>query len=394
MENKKYYNREKRMKLISDSHFDIREYYGDLIILYPEGYPELVAPLRERLDISGHVYHCRAVGESLLVKGNAFDEIVTLLNHCACLIPVLNKQLFEEENLVSCSMFWYFIGYIRSKLQESIVPYIPKNQDDGVPDLKGTPLQGIDIIFDADTFMSKIPEKFASKLLRYNYYENRTTNFYAARRINFQCLRISFNIYEEAFQNAKLYYNDITGYNRSDSEFDNFLEEHLICGCRVVSFGAEERLEPQMMVYKEEVHPYIADYPKSFVGKKSYRRFTANEREESGIRAEFVFDVLIPVHKILGAYIKCYLTCRDTDCPVFMLLALMEPDFAEGSISELDFDRYEDASYWKGIYPEQSHVDTRFNRLYFSLNFELLRPLLKADPALNVGETVDFIFPQ
>lgn len=382
------------MKLLSDSQFDIREYYGNLVLLYPEGRADLIAPLRERLDISGHVYYCCAVGPSLLLKGSTFDDVVMLLDRCVCLIPVLTKELFDEENLIVCSLYWYFIGYIRSKLQESIVPYIPADLVKEKPDLKGTPLQGIDIMYDVDTFMEKIPAKFATKLLCYNYYENKTTNFYAARRINFQCLRVYFRIYEQAFKNAKEYYNDITGYNRSDSEFDSYLENNLICGCRVVSFGAESRLEPQMMVYQDEVHPYITDYPKSLTGKKSYRRLTEKEREETGIRAEMTADVLIPVHKILGAYIKCYLTCPDADCPVFMLLALMEPDFTDGQISECDYDQYEDVSYWKGIYPAESHIDTRLNRLYFLLNFKTTQPLLTADPSLNVGETVDFIFPQ
>ena len=56
------------MKRISDSHFDIRDYFGDLVILYPEGYADPVASLRERPDISGHVYHCLAAGKSLLEK--------------------------------------------------------------------------------------------------------------------------------------------------------------------------------------------------------------------------------------------------------------------------------------------------------------------------------------
>lgn len=378
------------MKLLSDSKFDIRQFYGNLVFLYPENHKELVNPLLERLDLSGHVYYCRAVGPSLLLKGDAFDEIVSLLDRCVCLVPVMNGELFEKEHTVSRSMFWYFIGYMRAKSQESVVPYLPADH----PDLKGSPLQGIDIMFDADTFMEKIPVKFASKLLRCNYYENKTTNFYAARRIAFHCLSLHFLVYEGAFQNARNYYNECTGMNRSNSEFDSYLEKTLICGCRVVSFGTESKLEPQMTVYRDEVHPYVSDYPKALMGKRMYRRMSEEDRERTGIRAELMMDVLVPVHKLLGAYIKCYLTCPDPDCPVFMLLALMEPDFAEGRISEFDSDQFDDPLYWKEIYPDGLYIDTDTERMYFSLNFKRDEPPLPADEALHVGETLDYIFPQ
>ena len=38
------------MRLLSEAPFDIRTYFGNLVILYPEGRGELIAELRERLD--------------------------------------------------------------------------------------------------------------------------------------------------------------------------------------------------------------------------------------------------------------------------------------------------------------------------------------------------------
>jgi len=378
------------MKLLSETQFDIQKFYGNMVILYPEGRSDLVEKLKEQLDISGYVYHCRAVGPSLLMKGDSFDELVALFDRCVCLVPVINQELFEESNIVTLSMYWYFIGYMRSKFPEAIVPFSPSDKTD----LKSTPLQGIDIMYDLEAFMQKIPTKFSSKLLRYNYYENRMTNYYASRRINFRCLRLSFQIYEKSFQNARKYYNDAIEFDRTDEEFDAYLEKNLICGSRVVSFGTETKLEPQMMVYRDEVHPYVADYPKSLAGKRTYRRMTEKERQVTGIRAEFTVDVLVPVHKLLGVYLKCYLTCPDPDCPVNMLLALMEADFTNGSTSEFDFDDFDMLSFWKDVYPRSAYVDEASSRLYFSLNFKTSEPPLKADPSLNIGETLDYIFPQ
>ncbi len=381
------------MKLVSDSQFDIRQYYGNLVILYPEKREELIAPLRQRLDVSGHVYYCCPVGPLLLARGDAFEDILALLDRCVCLVPVMTPDLVSEANSVSRAMFWHFIGYMKAKIYESVVPYIPSVNGEKL-DLRGTPLQGIDIMFDADTFIQKIPAKYGTKLLCYNYYENKTTNLYASRRINFRCLTLRFQIYEKAFQNAREYYNDYTGFNRSDSEFDRYIEEKIICGCRVVSFGTETRLEPQMMVYKDEVHPYITDYPKALSGKKEYRRLTEAERKSTGIRAELTMEVLIPVHKLLGAYIKCYLSCLDDDSSPSVLLALMQGDFCEGRVSELDFDSFDSDKFWEETYPEEIFVDRKTDRLYFSFNFKSDQEPLSADENLRVGKTLDYIFPQ
>ena len=113
------------MKLVSDSQFDIRQYYGNLVILYPEKREELIAPLRQRLDVSGHVYYCCPVGPLLLAKGDAFEDILALLERCVCLVPVMTPDLVSEANSVSRAMFWHFIGYMKAKIYESVVPYIP-----------------------------------------------------------------------------------------------------------------------------------------------------------------------------------------------------------------------------------------------------------------------------
>ncbi|MBE6597729.1 MAG: hypothetical protein E7641_08705 [Ruminococcaceae bacterium] len=390
------------MRLISDSQFDIRQYYGNLVLLYPEGYPELTAPLRERLDVSGHVYHCCAVGASMLMKGDSFDNVIGLLDRCACLIPIMNAEVFKEENAVTRAMFWYFIGFMRARVQESIVPYIPLGEEgEEKPDLRGTPLQGIDIMYDPDTFMKKVPAKFGTKLLCYDYYENRTTNHYAVRRISFRCLSLHFVIYEKAFQNARMLYNYFNDREKNDSQFDKFIENEIVSGCRVVSFGTDTKLEPQMMVYRDEVHTYVKDYPRALVGKKNYRRMTDKQKLETGVHAEFTMDVLVPVHKLLGAYLKCYVTTTDPECPITVLLALLEPDFCNGHTSEYDPQKVGvllKVEYWKKVYPDDLYVyeDTkkREKRMYFSLKLKTDEPLLPADPALNVGDTLDYIFPQ
>ena len=44
------------MELLSNSKFDIKEYYGNIVIMYTEDSAEHVAHLRELLDYTGYAY--------------------------------------------------------------------------------------------------------------------------------------------------------------------------------------------------------------------------------------------------------------------------------------------------------------------------------------------------
>ncbi len=381
------------MQLLSDAQFDIRDYFGTLIIMYPESAAEAVEPLRARLDLSGHVYQCYAIGPSLAYRGDFMAELLAALDRCACFVPVITGALLDKKNQPYFAMLWHAIGYIKAKTADSIVPFVPKGEK---VSLAGTPLQGLDILNDADVFFKTIGGKYASRLICNNYYENGTTNLYASRRIGYHCLNLCFRIYEEAFQNAKRYYKEYTSHRLSDGELDDMIREEIRCGCRVISFGAERDLPPQLQAYADEVIPRVSDHTRSLSGRKVYRKTTEEERERTGIRATLYIDLVVPVHKILGAYVKCYLTSLDGELPLGMLLSLLEPDFrADHEISPYDVDDFEDAAFWRERYPVGTHIDEGRARFYFELSdFERTEEAATPDPSQGIGDRMDFIFPQ
>lgn len=378
------------MELLSNSKFDIKEYYGNIVIMYTEDSAEQVAHLRELLDYTGYVYVCQPISRRTVERRNFAEEADRILSDCACFIPMLSRELMAEENQVFKSFFWYSVGYMRANYQESIIPLCLGG--DRI-DLGGSPLQGIDIIFDTDTLMQTISDKFSSKLLRYNYYENRKVNLYASRRIFYRCIHLRFKIWESSFQNAKQYYREYTSHRISDGDFDEYLSENLICGARVISFGQEERLTPPLMPYRDEVHPYVTDYPKTIAGKKSYVLLTDEEREKTGVRAEFSIDVLLPVHRLLGTYFKCYFACREAECPVDFLLALLESDFTGNEAEDLGGELPEDISYFSEKYPDEVHIDEKLARFYFSIGLKSSEKT-HTDESLGVGNSIDYIYPQ
>lgn len=378
------------MKLINNFKFDIKDIYGDIVIVYPEGSVEAVADLRERLEASGYSYHCRPIGKTVFGR-ETVDGIIALLDRCNCFVPVVTKALSQPENALCRSVLWYLIGYMRSASQGSTVPFIPDGEDSGL--LKGTPIQTLDFVSDTDAFMKTLNNRFSSRLLRKNYYENASVNSYASRRIVYHCLRLRFNIWEEAFRNAMALYRDYTSRSVSEDAFDAYIEKYVTCGCKVVSFGNPYGLTPQMAVYRDEVTPKIEDYTDSIAGKRFYRRNSAEKIAQTGIRGELGVDVVIPVHKLLGAFVKCYLECEDVDADVTVLLSLMEGDFVE-EISECDLDLLDDMDYWKKSYPEGTYINRKRGRFYFDLGIERRSDSLVPDPSLEIGERLDFIFSQ
>ncbi len=387
------------MKLLSESKFDIKDYYGDLVIMYPEDAEDTAKKLKELLDVSGHVYHLVKLSPDALTNRNYVSDTIRMLDGCACFVPIITKYFYAAENALFRSLIWHFIGYMRTKLNEGIVPFIPKGDS---TTLEGTPIQQLDILHDEGELITLLLGKYSSKLLCNNYYKNRVTNLYASKRIMYHCLRLQFNIYESAFKNAKKYYTENISHRVSDAEIDKhlekYIEENLICGCRIVSFGSSERLEPQMMVYKDEIHPDIEEIPETLIGKKTYRKLTKEEiksnPQKRGVRAEIVTDILIPVHKLLGAYVKAYLTCLDKDCPLQFILALMESDFTGKEASGYNSRKFKDYDFWKKIYPSSSFIDGALGRVYFSLNFQEPENPITPEPSLRIGNKVDFVFPQ
>ena len=376
------------MRLLSYSKFDITSYYGNLVILYPEGMEAEVKPILSALDNHGYAYLAHSVGPTLVMQGKALLEITELLDTCTCLVPVLSSAICSPEGDITKGMFWYFIGYVRARVKDAIVPYIPPTQR---CELKGTPIQTCNFITTPGELIDTIADNFSGKLLRNRYYEDNVTNLYAARRIDYHCLCLCFDIYEAAFQNAKRYYADSVDEDVPDSVFDTYIECALNVGCKILSFGVESRMEPQMMVYRDEVHPVPSKEPRSRMGRRSYRRLPDDEAEKTGIRARLYVDVLVPVHKILGVYLKAYFEWQESGLGISMPLALLEPDFMGGKVSEYSYGSFASLDFWRGVYQKEAVIHS--DRVYFTLNKKPDNPLC-IDAALGLGETLDYVYPQ
>ncbi len=375
------------MELISHNKFDLSKHCGHIVLLYVDTIDSKVAKIKDALEMAGFVYYSYPVsntGKNISYNANE------IFDNCSCLISVFSEEFFKEENEFVKNQFFYHIGYVSGLNKNSVLPFcLEKSQN---ITLERTPLQKLDFITSIESLFDALNSRFSNKLLRYNYYSNYMVNKYATSRIFYRCLHLKFKIYDTAFQNAKIYYEDFFSRAISDNAFDEFLSENLICGCKIVSFGNDNHLTPQMIPYKDEVYARIDDYPQIISGKKTYTLLSKENQEKTGVRAELTMDILMPIHKLLGSYFKCYITSKQEKCPVFLLLSLFEGDFIDAQ-PEFRDNILEDAVYWQNIYSKETFVDEENSRFYFSIGLKSPNNIT-VDESLKVGDSLDYMFPQ
>jgi hypothetical protein len=375
------------MEVVSNNKLDLKEYFGHIIVMHDSRQDEKLDELKEVLDASCYQYFCLPILDEDVDSSVVFED-TNIFNGCVCLIPVFSKRFFEADNTFLKSQFWYYIGYVKSTHSDAILPYCTDKSEKA--SLNGTPLHKLDFKNNVDDLMVTIQEKYSSKLLCYNYYENKTINKFASKRIMYRDLCIKFKIYQTAFENAKEYYQSCTSRRISDNSFDEFIASEILGGCRVLSFGSVKNLTAPLMPYRDEVITKVDDYPKTITGKKSYTKLSSQEQQETGVRAELTMNILMPVHKLLGTNFKCFITLKNNKCPIYLLLSLFEGDFI-GKDPEFNDYLSEDNDYWMQIYPKETHIDQENGRLYISTG---LTSTKTADESLGIGAYEDYMFPQ
>ncbi len=375
------------MELISHNKFDLSKHCGHIVLLYVDTMEGKVTKIKEALEMAGFVYYSYPV--SIIGKNTSYDAS-EIFDNCSCLISVFSEEFFKEENEFVKNQFFYHIGYVCGLNKNSVLPFCLEKSHNIT--LERTPLQKLDFITTIEGLFDALNSRFSSKILRYNFYSNYMVNKYATSRIFYRCLHLKFKIYNTAFQNAKIYYEDFFSRAISDNAFDEILSENLICGCKIISFGNDRHLTPQMLPYKDEVYARVDDYPQIISGKKAYTLLSKENQEKTGVRAELTMDILMPIHKLLGSYFKCFITSKQEKYPVYLLLSLFEGDFIDEQ-PEFRDNVLESVEYWKSIYPKETFIDEENSRFYFGIGLTSNNEI-EVDESLKIGDSLDYMFPQ
>lgn len=382
------------MQIISNKPFDIQMRCGQLVVLCTEQDRDAAAPLCEALGIAGYSFRQIVLCAEELARRSFIRELDSALEGCACLVPVLTEHLFAPGDLYA-TLFWYALGYTRARLPQSVLPYVPYG-DGGK--ISATPLKNQNLAKTVENLLLTLATDYSGKILQTVFYNDHVLNAYASRRILYRRLVLRFSVSDYAFMRAC---RILDGYRGADSPetTDAFFGENLRCGCKIISFGTKDILLPQFVPYAAEIYPDRDEVPRAMLGRNVYHVLSAAERAapQSGhIHAVFTVDLLVPVHRLFGVYLKPYLKFGDPDC-MWLLPLLFDGDFGH----EQDLDLYSDEqlcdlSFWRKRYCDYFFFDEEKRRMYFPLGLpssEREEMILPAEQN-RVGRHMEYLFPQ
>ncbi len=380
------------MDIISNSYYDVRAQYGHLILVCLEADEEKTQALRHELSKAGYAYVYFPISREAFERRDYLSEIIKALDTCSCFIPVITDRLFDGDHAICRNIFWFTAGYIQTKCSGGIVPFLA---DGDGSQISSTPLKNANLLNKAEDVIKTLENKYANRLMKSQYYDNYLLNYYAYNRIIYRRISVKCRIYEKDFRRICEEMEYEWG-SSAEVKLDRFLSNNLVCAYKVLSFGCDNAIEPQLEPYKEEIHPSENGLASSIICESEYTVLDDDDRDATGVHAELEINAVIPVHKLFGVYFKSYVSLKQTEY-FWIIPVLFSRDLCryvtDESITE---DEMEDPSYWKNRLPTGAHADFAKSRLYFSLGLERLNEekSIALTPEMGVGTTADYIFPQ
>ena len=307
------------MEIISKKEFDITEYCGNLIVTYLSEDKSYAAEVKALLDSKGYAYFDNEVGIHTVLKNSYVDDIEEKLAECGCYLLLVSKNFNEErkrlfgnkKNRSLKNHIWYQVGILNGRRMDIVAP-VAIGQ--GSINLNGTPLLQSNII-KIDEIEETLNKNYKAVISNNVFYNADTVdqanlNRYTRDRIEYRRLEVSLEVTEENFNKALDLLN-MKGNQKSREDFIDLLRDDALCGAKLVSFGSEERLTTNLLPYKEEMDILNVDYPNPDAFTCMHV-FSEDKECKNGIMGRYKFEIILPIHKLLGINFKTYIKGKNT----------------------------------------------------------------------------------
>ena len=362
-------NTHNKIKILKNDNVSIRDFFGEIIITYHKDDEQKCADLLAMLDAQGCRYYKNEINESIITNSEYEDNLDKRLERCSRMILVLSEKLFE--NAAVTRLIWYQIGYVLPYGNRLLTFYLEKigNYDLAKSPIGTLNLQEI-VISDENKakndYIKKVMENLVSSTVREKYFDDSSTNDYAAQKIHYKHVSLQLEIDLQSFQQTG---NDY--YYKNPFEF----LEKIDVSCYLLAFSLDD-VNVINCNYSDELKPdrhtnYLTN---NGIISKKYRQ---NNSENKHC---FVFDFLVPVHHPLGSIVKPYFVWQD-----------------KGS-----FDRFKNLIY-SALYPYEIlqrdiFVDETTKHIYFSFDFPQHEKSKELDKVkredYKIGKIADVFYPQ
>lgn len=351
------------MELLQNEPFNINEYCGPTVLSY---FPEDEDKANELFAKLSHIgYNCvrNVISFHRVIKNSYIAEMNEMLSTCGCYILILSESFDAPRYRTLRNHLWYQVGHLQAIRREVVIPYAYA----GTPaDFPLSPLGRCNVLQNEADLLRTLSNNFRNTLSKNDFFAEASLNQYAGKRLDYRKMVIRFDITKEDFEEALEEYAEETGEGYiSEEAFETVLRDGIDCAAKLLSFGSENILNAQLMPYRSEMSPTPIDYPQNFICNRLYSR----KRESDTLYAEYMFELILPIHRLFGVNFKPFLRPHGELTPDILKI-LFASNFVDGTDPHISGDR-----------------------LYFSLNF----PHAKAfnfDHSLDIGTAADYLFPQ
>ena len=132
------------MIVLSNSIFDISQYYGSLVVTYLSRNDDLYDEMFSSLKNRGYEFTQNELSNDKLSSSEYINNSNAHLKNCACYLLIMTKELFEKQNQAFRNLIWYQIGYVNTLKQNAIIPMWLGDEYQGILD---TPLKNANILY-------------------------------------------------------------------------------------------------------------------------------------------------------------------------------------------------------------------------------------------------------
>lgn len=297
------------------------------------------------------------------------------LEKASCLVVIMSKTFFAQENEDRRKAFWYEVGLMEARGQV-VIPYmldIDKSQWDSY--LTTTPIRQKQATGSFEELIKQIDE---TRVFKKHFFNDRNVAYYGNSRVFYSEISVLLNIRKEAVDAilARLKLLDDEDINTTQDILE-LLHKEVHFGIKLHRFGKPDFTEhPYYSVYKEEAEVLDLDCTPSNV----YNRFALLSQNLNNGSYAVKVDFIFPNHEIFGVAFKPYMEINKNS-PIRKgdLLKILEFE----TTKEI-FDTRLDAKWTP---TEKTH------RIYFNLYFDDDKMLLPCNDDV-IGQTCNFVYPK
>ncbi len=290
------------MLLVEKSRMSEQLFDSNVIITSLEEDKIAVTELMLEFNIVGLNYVFLAKSKNIINDYWYWRACEDSLKRASCLVLVMSKRFFLEENKIRRESFWYEVGVMEARGQ-NVIPYIidiEKNEWDNY--LNKTPIRQKQATNNINDLI-KIIE--TTRAFKKSFYAERDIALYANSRIFYSKISVLFNIKKEVLE---FIYDRLKRLDDDDiqtkNDILNLLHREVNFGIKLHRFGRYCFIQhPYYSTYLAEAQVLNLDCnPTNIVN-----HFTIlSQNVNNGVCAVKV-DFILPNHEILGVAFKPYM---------------------------------------------------------------------------------------